>query len=99
VLNGTSPFGWTLHNELMNLVDAGLSPAEALRAATELAAQKHQLADRGRIEPGMRADLVLLQPGANPLMNITDTRKIAKIWVGGFEYKDVASWNQSIYAL
>jgi hypothetical protein len=45
VLNGTSVFGWSLHNELMNLVSAGLSPAEALRAATELATQKHGLAD------------------------------------------------------
>lgn len=99
VLNGTSVFGWSLHNELANLVDAGLSPAEALRAATELAAQKHRLADRGRIAPGMRADLLLLEPGADPLANITDTRRIAKVWIGGLEYEDIGAWNQSVYSL
>lgn len=87
--NISVPFGLTLHFELENLVEAGLTTVEALRAATELAAQHHRLNDRGRIAPGMRADLILLN--SNPLANISNTRDIAKVWVGGIEYKDVAN--------
>ncbi|PTB66786.1 hypothetical protein BBK36DRAFT_1198415 [Trichoderma citrinoviride] len=74
--NISVPFGLTLHFELENLVEAGLTTVEALRAATELAAQHHKLTDRGKIAPGMRADLVLLN--SNPLANISNTRDIAK---------------------
>ncbi|KAH6608443.1 amidohydrolase [Trichoderma cornu-damae] len=87
--NISVPFGLSLHFELENLVEAGLTAVEALRAATELAAQHHRLTDRGRIAPGMRADLVLLR--SNPLANISNTRDIARVWVGGIEYKDVAN--------
>jgi hypothetical protein len=87
--NISVPFGLSLHFELENLVEAGLTTVEALRAATELAAQHHRLADRGKIAPGMRADLILLN--SDPLANITNTRDIAKVWVGGIEYKDVAN--------
>ncbi|TFB00263.1 Arsenical-resistance protein Acr3 [Trichoderma ghanense] len=83
------PLGLTLHFELENLVEAGLMTVEALCAATELAAQHHRLTDRGKIAPGMRADLILLN--SNPLANISNTRDIAKMWVGGIEYKDVAN--------
>lgn len=93
---GYSPFGWTLHEELYNLVDAGFAPAEALRAATSLPAQIHGLHDRGKILPGMRADLLLLEPGADPLRNISSTRAISKVWVAGIEYQDVAR-NASVY--
>ncbi|KAK3681795.1 hypothetical protein B0T22DRAFT_540121 [Podospora appendiculata] len=47
VLGITIPFGLTLHYELQNLVEVGLSPAAALRAATSLAARHHRLRDRG----------------------------------------------------
>ena len=75
------PHGIMLHQELENLVDAGFTPAEALRAATSQAAKFHDLDDRGVIEEGRRADLVLLQ--ANPLDDITNTRLITHIWSGG----------------
>jgi imidazolonepropionase-like amidohydrolase len=91
----TSTFGWTLHEELYNLVDAGLTNVEALRAATLLPSLLHDLPGRGRIEDGMRADLVLLAPGANPLENIRDTRKIVKVWNGGIEYPTIAPWNST----
>ncbi|KAI0168877.1 hypothetical protein GGR52DRAFT_494812 [Hypoxylon sp. FL1284] len=82
------PFGETLHHELVNLVSAGLTPAEALRAATIVPATAHRLHDRGAILPGMRADLILLN--SDPLLNISNTRDIARIWVGGVEYANVA---------
>ncbi|KIW63491.1 hypothetical protein PV04_10323 [Phialophora macrospora] len=78
------PFGSSLHLELELLVDAGLSPAEALRAATSRAAAHWGLKDRGVIAPGMRADLLLID--GNPLQNISATRNIQKIWLKGVEY-------------
>ena len=75
------PFGESLHHELELLVDAGLTPAEALDAATSLPADHFDLADRGRIRPGLRADLVLLEE--NPLVDISATRKIRGVWIAG----------------
>jgi imidazolonepropionase-like amidohydrolase len=75
------PFGESLHHELELLVDAGLSTAEALDAATSLAADHFDLADRGRIRPGLRADLVLLD--ADPLTDISATRSIRGVWIAG----------------
>lgn len=83
------PVGITLHFELDSLVDAGFTPAEALRAATILPSYLHGLNDRGVIEPGKRADLLLLNQ--NPLVNISNSRDIAKIWVDGIEYPNVTS--------
>jgi imidazolonepropionase-like amidohydrolase len=80
------PLGLTLHWELENLVAAGLSPAEALRAATMVPAKWHNLTGRGVIAEGMRADLILLKPGFNPLLNISMTQDIARVWNGGVEF-------------
>jgi len=77
----TPPFGDSLHHELELLVEAGLSTAEALDDATSLPADHFDLADRGRIRPGLRADLVLLED--NPLVDISATRRIRGVWVAG----------------
>jgi imidazolonepropionase-like amidohydrolase len=74
-------FGVSMHHELELLVDAGLSPAEALDAATSLPADHFDLADRGRVLPGLRADLVLLD--ADPLADIAAIRSIRATWVAG----------------
>lgn len=74
-------FGESFHDELELLVEAGLTPVEALRAATSEPANVFGLNDRGRIAPGMRADLVLL--GADPTLQITATREIRQVWVAG----------------
>lgn len=75
------PFGDSLHHEFELLVEAGLSTAEVLDSATSLPANYFALPDRGRIEPGLRADLVLLD--ADPLADITATRGIRGVWVAG----------------
>ncbi|KAI2465704.1 putative hydrolase [Annulohypoxylon bovei var. microspora] len=75
--------GESLHHELELLVQAGLTPLEALRAATSLAAQHFNLPDRGRIAPGLRADLVLVE--GNPDEDITATARISKVWSNGEE--------------
>ena len=81
----TAPYqvahGESLHEELQRLVDAGLTPAEALRGATCLAASTFGLTDRGVIAPGRRADLVLVE--GDPTRDISATRNIRGVWIGG----------------
>lgn len=75
--------GVALHRELELLVSAGLSPAEALAAATSVPARTFGLKDRGRIAPGLRADLVLVK--GDPTADITASRDIVKVWKIGEE--------------
>lgn len=76
--------GESLHEELELLIEAGLSTVEALRAATVLPAQHFGLTDRGVIEPGRRADLVLID--GDPIADIRATRQIRRVWCGGVEH-------------
>lgn len=74
--------GVSVHEELENLVEAGLSPGDALAAATRRAAEFLGSADDvGTVEVGRRADLVLLEE--NPLESIGHTRSIAGVMVRG----------------
>jgi hypothetical protein len=74
--------GFSLHDELGLLVQAGFTPMEALQAATRDPARYLGLLDSaGTIEKGKVADLVLLD--ANPLADIANTRKINAVVVGG----------------
>ncbi|KAI0168593.1 hydrolase [Pestalotiopsis sp. NC0098] len=77
------PAGRTLHYELELLVRAGLSPLETLRAATSGPAKYFCLDDRGQVQPGLRADLVLVE--GNPTEDIAATRKIRRVWSEGEE--------------
>lgn len=70
-----------MHGELELLVRAGLSPVQALRAATSLPARRFGLHDRGRIAPGLQADLLLVE--GDPTQEITATLSIAGIWRRG----------------
>ncbi len=79
--NPRTVHGASLHEELELLTRAGLTPVEALRAATEAPARRFGLADRGRIAPGMRADLVLVE--GDPTRDIRATRRIVSIWKNG----------------
>ena len=75
--------GWTMHTELENLVDAGLTPAQALMAGTRVSADVLGLADLGTIAAGKSADFVVLD--ANPLEDITNTRRISRVVLRGHE--------------
>ncbi|KAJ7239459.1 hypothetical protein C8J57DRAFT_977714, partial [Mycena rebaudengoi] len=77
-------FGKSLHTELELLVQAGLSPVEALRSATVLATRHNSLFGRGVVAPSMRADLLLIS--GDPTANISATRDIQRVWIGGVEY-------------
>ncbi len=80
--NPTTAFGPSLHLELELLTRAGLTPAQAINAATAAPADFFGLHDRGRIAPGLRADLVLVN--GDPTRDITATRRIARIWKNGY---------------
>ena len=77
--------GESLHEELELLIEAGLSAVEALRAATVLPAHYFGLHDRGVIEPGRRADLVLID--GDPTADIRATRQIRRVWCAGVEHR------------
>jgi imidazolonepropionase-like amidohydrolase len=79
--NPGTAFGASLHRELELLVRCGVRPAQALAAATAEPARVFDIADRGRVTAGLRADLVLVS--GDPLTDITATRAIQRIWRGG----------------
>jgi imidazolonepropionase-like amidohydrolase len=76
-------YGASLHRELEHLVNAGLTPTAALAAATSAIARAFRMTDRGRIQTGMRADLLLV--GGDPSKQIRDTRNIVAIWKKGVQ--------------
>jgi N-acetylglucosamine-6-phosphate deacetylase len=74
--------GFSLHEDLAYLVQAGLTPMQALQAATVKPAEfLHHTADQGTIAAAKRADLVLLD--ANPLEDIHNTQKIRAVILDG----------------
>lgn len=79
--NPQTVYGASLHEELALLVSAGLTPAQALAAATSVPAARFHLADRGRIAPGLRADLILVR--GDPTADIHATRDLLGIWKAG----------------
>lgn len=85
---GLSPPGYSLHMELDFLVRAGLSPIEALAAATVRPAEFFSLQDQmGTVDVGKAADLVLL--GGNPLEDIANTKSVSLVISKGVVYDAV----------
>jgi imidazolonepropionase-like amidohydrolase len=90
VLAGTdaTPYGPAhgsgMHRELDLLTTAGFTNEEALAAATSVPADRFGLTDRGRIAPGLRADLLLVH--GDPTTDITATASFAQIWRRGVRY-------------
>lgn len=75
--------GWAEHHELELMVEAGLTPLEAISVATGGSAALLGSRDRGTIEKGKRADLLVID--GNPLERIADTRRLVAIWHDGRE--------------
>jgi imidazolonepropionase-like amidohydrolase len=80
----TTPFGHATHREIQMLVEAGMSPLAALRAATLDAARvltRSEDPDYGSVRTGKAADLVLFD--ADPTVDIANTIKISKVMRAG----------------
>src|SRR5262245_8962770 len=86
--NPGTAHGSSLHRELELLVQAGLTPTEALAAATSVPAKAFRLPDRGKLAVGMKADLLLVD--GDPTKDITATRAISVIWKDGVRYDRAA---------
>jgi imidazolonepropionase-like amidohydrolase len=86
--NPGTTHGASIHSELALLVEAGLTPVQALASATSVVARAFKLSDRGRIAPGLRADLVLVN--GDPTADITAARNIDGIWKGGVRFDRAA---------
>ena len=74
-------YGASLHGELELLVKEGMTPLQVLASATSLPVHYFHLEDRGRIQAGARADLLLVE--GNPANDITATRNIVAVWKRG----------------
>jgi len=77
--DGNTPYA--PHFEMEDMVAAGMTPAQVIRAATSNGAQFLRMTDTGTIEANKSADFIVLD--ANPLDNITNTRKIASVYLRG----------------
>jgi len=86
--NPGTAHGISLHGELALLVASGLTPTQALKAATSNVARAFKLPQRGYIKPLMKADFVLLNK--NPAQDISHTRAIEAVYKNGFviQYSD-----------
>jgi imidazolonepropionase-like amidohydrolase len=71
--------------ELIALVDRGMTPLQAIRAATTVAAELIDVDDRGRLEAGLFADVIAV--AGDPLTDITVTEQVRFVMKGGQTYR------------
>ena len=73
--------GYFEHMEMQMMVEAGMSPLDAIRASTGIAADCINVGDVGTLEPGKWGDLIVL--ASNPAEDIENTKSIESVWIAG----------------
>jgi len=86
--NGAYYFGFASHMEMASMVEAGLTPAEVITAATRNSAEFLKLDRLGTVAAGKSADFIVLD--ANPLDDINNTRRISTVYLRGKEVNRAA---------
>ncbi len=79
--DSSAAVGWNAHQELTDMVAAGMTPAQVIVAATRTSAEIIKLDQLGAVAVGKSADFIVLD--ANPLENINNTRKISDVYLRG----------------
>jgi imidazolonepropionase-like amidohydrolase len=79
--NGAQYFGYAAHMEMASMVEAGLTPAEAITIATRNSAEILGLNQLGTVAAGKSADFIVLD--ADPLADINNTRRINAVYLKG----------------
>jgi len=72
---------WSPHEEMADMVTAGMTPMQVIVASTRNAAGFLRMTDAGTLDPGMLADFIVLD--ANPVDDITNTRKVSSVYLNG----------------
>lgn len=72
---------WSPHEEMLDMMLAGMTPMQVIVAATRNSAEFLRLSDTGTLQPGKSADFIVLD--ANPLEDITNTRRISAVILRG----------------
>ena len=79
--DSSAAVGWNAHQELTDMVAAGMTPAQVIVAATKTSAELLKLSQLGTVAAGKSADFIVLD--ANPLDDIGNTRKISDVYLRG----------------